>query len=363
MRSDRRRLLYLSHIDWAWIKQRPQFVAEGLAESFDVEVAYRRLWRRSELVDDASTLVTHPIWRLPYRRFPTSAAISRELERRRIEWLAGRHRPDLVWLTYPSFRDSLPNWLQRGSPIIYDCMDEATAFAFPHERQRVAESELKLLREAALVLCSSDRLAEDLRARGAPEDRLRVVRNAFAGAILPSAQPRARSSGSDRLRAGYAGTIARWLDVPALLAALEALPGLEIHLVGPVESDVELPRHPRLMHRRPVPHGEVARLAREWDVLLLPFQRSGLIDRVDPVKLYEYLNFDRPIIAIEYPEISRFEPFVDFYSVPDELIERLRSQLDKPHRKYTADQRLLFLAENGWSTRSREIEAAIQLLL
>lgn len=360
MRSDRPRILYLSHIDWRWIKQRPQFIAEGLAESFDVQVADRRLWRRDQLVDDHSTLTPHPIRRFPFRRFAASAAMSRILERRRIEQLDDRFRPDLVWLCYPSFYPGLPPRLRRDAAIVYDCMDEPTAFAFPHEQERVVESESKLLEEAALVLCSSGALADDLRARGTAQDRLRVVRNGYAGEMLPASGPAGREG---RLRAGYAGTIASWLDFASLLAALEALPQLEIHLLGPVESNVVIPRHSRLVPHPPVRHAEVADRAREWDVLLMPFVRSRLIDRVDPVKLYEYVNFDRPIVAVRYPEITRFEPFVDFYSGPAELIDRLRIQLDGPRRKYTPDQRVDFLRQNSWTKRGKEIVDALQLLL
>lgn len=363
MRSDRPRILYLSHIDWRWIKQRPQFIAEGLARSYDVEVAYRRLWRRSQLVHDEPMLVTHPIWRLPFRRFARSAAISRELERRRIERLVERWRPDVVWLCYPSFYDRLPTSLRRSARVVYDCMDDATAFAFGHERERVSECESALLDEAALVLCSSARLAEDLRARGAPGDRLQVVRNAYAGEVLPPVDLRSRAQRGDRLRAGYAGTIARWIDFDSLLAGLDALPGLEIQLLGPMESNVVLPRHPRLSHRGPVPHEAVPRAARDWDVLLMPFVRSPLIERVDPVKLYEYINLDRPIVATRYPEIARFDAFADLYSTPHELIERLRTQFESPRRKYTPAQRSDFLAENAWANRVRDIVGLLEPLL
>ena len=35
--SNRKKIAYLSHVDWDWIKQRPQFVAEGLARQLRVD--------------------------------------------------------------------------------------------------------------------------------------------------------------------------------------------------------------------------------------------------------------------------------------------------------------------------------------
>ena len=362
MRSHRPRILYLSHIDWRWIKQRPQFIAEGLAERYDVEVAYRRLWRRGELVREPSSLTTHGIHRLPLRRLGPSAAASRVFERARIARLVAARPPDIVWLCFPSFYETLPAGLRARARLVYDCMDDASAFVFPHERERVARAERALVGEADLLLASSEALATDLSRRGAEAERLRVVRNAFGGEILPPAGDAAQRAGDAPLRAGYAGTIAPWLDWTALLGALEAIPQLEIHLLGPLEHDLTLPAHPRLFRRPPVPHAEVAGIARSWDVLLLPFVRSPLIDRVDPVKLYEYVNFDRPIVATRYPEIARFEPFADFFGSIEELVTHLRAHLEARRPKASAVAREAFLAANGWGARLESIRGALASL-
>jgi len=34
------KILYLMHVDWEWIKQRPQFIAEGLSKFYDVHVFF-----------------------------------------------------------------------------------------------------------------------------------------------------------------------------------------------------------------------------------------------------------------------------------------------------------------------------------
>ena len=37
-------ILYLMHIDWNWIKQRPQYIAEGLSKKYRVIVMYKHTY-------------------------------------------------------------------------------------------------------------------------------------------------------------------------------------------------------------------------------------------------------------------------------------------------------------------------------
>ena len=40
--EQRKKILYLMHIPWGWIKQRPHFLAELLSIDFDVDVFYKK---------------------------------------------------------------------------------------------------------------------------------------------------------------------------------------------------------------------------------------------------------------------------------------------------------------------------------
>ena len=37
------KILYISHVTWGWMKQRPQFIAEQLAKKNQVDVYYRKI--------------------------------------------------------------------------------------------------------------------------------------------------------------------------------------------------------------------------------------------------------------------------------------------------------------------------------
>ena len=43
----KKKMLYIMHIDWNWIKQRPQFLVEELSQYYDVTVVYTYGYNRS----------------------------------------------------------------------------------------------------------------------------------------------------------------------------------------------------------------------------------------------------------------------------------------------------------------------------
>src|SRR5271155_4406099 len=150
----RRRILYLMHVDWRWIKQRPQFLAEGLAEHHDVLVLHRFcISDRQLLVGDAARFPVRPLLPVPTGRrglrwFTTP------LQRKWVEFVAHHFSPDTVWISHPTLVESLPSRFMT-LPIVYDCMDDA--FSFPAGEARLCllrELEERLVRQSARILCS-----------------------------------------------------------------------------------------------------------------------------------------------------------------------------------------------------------------
>ena len=92
----------------------------------------------------------------------------------------------------------------------------------------------------------------------------------------------------------------------------------------------------------------------------MPFQVTSLIESVDPVILYVYINFGKSMVSMYYDEIARFAPFVHFYRTQDEaLIIVARLAAGELSRKYTDEERRAFLLANTWTKRA---SVAIALL-
>jgi hypothetical protein len=355
----RLRVLYLMHVDWGWIRQRPHHLAEGLAARHDVQVLYPVSWRRSALTAQASAVRRRGIVQVPLRRrWSVAAAANSAWYGSAVRGALAAFQPDVVWVTHPRLEPLLPDPLPRGTALVYDCMDDAVSFPDTRVESRgVPEAEARLGRRAAQTFTSSDRLAALLASRGFARERIEVVRNAAPDEAAAPLPPTGRSAGAP-LRGLYYGTISSWLDFDALVAALDAVPELTVELVGPREARV--PEHPRLRIRGPVPHDALPGLAREADVLLVPFRRTPLVEAVDPVKMYEYVALGREIVCLRWPEVEQFAPFAHLYDSPSHLVSVIQglARGALPPRG-SAEERSAFLQRNRWASRVEQVENAL----
>lgn len=337
------------HVDWRWIRQRPHFLAEGLARSHRVTVYYRPHPRRFRLPPNRTRLVVRPL-------LPSAAGMERTINRALLELAGWWHPPAVYWLTHPKMLGLLPR-AAAGAVVIYDCMDDVAGFAREAgQRAKQLAWEGELVNRAQHVLCSSQHLMELMERRWRSGRKCTLVRNALSEAWLERAAtgltaPRA-AAGSIRL--AYVGTISEWLDVDLLLRCLEALPDLHIDLIGP--HGWSPAPHPRLHHRGPVSHDQLRALAQGFDAFVMPFVVNDLIRGVDPVKLYEYLSYEKPVISVYYPELERFRPYVRFYETPGEMIAAVR---EVGAGRWVQANPGPFLRENTWSQRVSAIEALL----
>ena len=344
------RVLYLMHVDWHWVRQRPHALAEELDRrpEMSVLVAYLPNWRRTRLGHNPSPVRRLPIPQLPFGgRLSPVDRINRWLARRFLAVLGRAFRPQVVVIPYPTMYALLPGHLSR-LPLVYDCMDLATGFARDASARRELERiERELVAAATGVVASSEFLARTVGARA------QVIRN---GATRFEPLPDRRSADDDHgsVRLAYFGTVSEWLDFDLLTELLGRDARVEIDMWGP--ADIAVPAHGRLRWHGVVPHAELRAVVADASALIMPFRLSDLIRGVDPVKLYEYVSLGRPVLSVYYPELEQFRGLVTFFDGPAELaalVEQLRRDPDRlaPDRR-RADA---FLAASTWQARGDQM--------
>jgi hypothetical protein len=344
--------LYVCHVDWGWIKQRPHHLAEHLQRFFDVTVVFNWNWRRGNLPNKFRvSRLCIPLPRLPLRdRVPLIAKVDSLVVRMVIQFAMWLVRPTYVWLTWPGMVQYLPRRI--NGCVIYDCMDDALAFpGDAHRAVRIEEMERALVARSLIVFVSSERLCRVLGTRYGELQKYHLLRNAFDGKLLP--ESKGSRMGGCAYKIGYCGTIAEWLDAKLLTKLVEAYPNIEVHLVGALDGEIRVPEHNRIVWHGPVQHSALPAIMGKFDCLIMPFQVTPLIESVDPVKLYEYINFGIPIVSVYYDEIARFAPFVHFYRSHEEALD-IVSQLAAGElgREYTEEERRAFLLANTWIERA-----------
>lgn len=343
------KILYFMHIDWHWIKQRPHFLAEELSSlpGTKVLVAYPRVLRRSGMVKNSTTTRLLPMPMLPYSRFKWISVLNEHARNIYLRCLLYFFRPDVVWLGFPTIVSA--NILKQYPllRIVYDCMDDSPAFGkCEAERMKILRKENALLDRADLVLASSRNLFQKIVERGAHPDKVRLVRNAFGGKLHTPG----RADGlTTTFRFLYIGTVADYIDFDVILHCLGNLDGIEFHFIGPITT--HCPRHERVVFHEPVEHERLPDFMQAYDCFMMPFRLTELIRGVDPVKLYEYINLNKNILCVYYPELDRFSDFVTFYHTQDDFIGQVKNLVKDNCIKYTATRRLEFLRGNTWAAR------------
>lgn len=340
------RILYLMHVDWRWIKQRPHFLAEALASlGWDVTVGFVPTWRRRRLPQNDASVRRRPLPLIPRWTSPRARAWNTLLGGSAVTRLIDEVQPDAVWVTHAGLLSSIND---STLPLVYDVMDLNPDF---HHSLNAADTalqqELHAWSRAAILYTSSNQIFRQI-AEYSPSQsgKAQYLPNAYDDRMTWTAYPRQPDS---QYRLTYFGTISDWLDVKLLQDTLHYLPDVEILLAGP--TDVALPKHSRLKTIGPVPHDHLPGLAAKTDCFLLPFSVTPLVEGVDPVKFYEYLAMRRPILSCYYPELDRFRGLVTFYEDTEDFIRLVRSRPPLPERTSVA----AFLSNNTWRRRAEAI--------
>jgi len=357
------RVLYIMHVDWEWIWQRPHEFAKQLGEKFNVLVLYPvGRGRAATARNSREGLVLRPFLQLYKRREHRFVALVNRLGvRSSIRRTIRRFRPDVVWVTHPELIEYLPSDLPVH--LVYDCMDDALAFPQPSSfTERMERDEAALVHRADAVLTSSASLGETLRARYGPNVSTDLVRNGCNEGQQAGSKPVSR--GPDGLwHLGYVGTLIN-VDVEALMTLVQEVPSVSVDLVGPIILWTGPTDHPRVHLHGALRHEQLPDFAATCCCMLAPFPKTQLVLGVDPVKLYEYVNWGRPIVCLRYPEVERFGEFVEFYETPQDLV-RVISRMSSEGfvRKYTDEQRSVFLMENTWDVRGNQIRLRVRDLV
>ena len=190
--------------------------------------------------------------------------------------------------------------------IVYDCMDELSAFAGAPPALR--ERERELLQRADLVLTGGQSLYEAKRG-------LHPNVHAFPSSVDVAHFARARHGLPEpedqrdlpRPRLGFFGVMDERLDIDLVDGIAVARPDWQLVLVGPV-AKIEvgtLPRRSNIHYLGPKRYEELPAYLGGWDVALLPFARNEATRYISPTKTPEYLAAGKPVVSTAIRDVVR----------------------------------------------------------
>ena len=193
-----------------------------------------------------------------------------------------------------------------GDPVIYDCMDELSAFLGADPALPLRER--ALMAKAALVFTGGHSLYEAKRAHHpsvhAFPSGVDVAH--FRPARMPLIEPEAQR-GIPHPRAGFYGVVDERLDQELLATLADLRPDVHFVMVGPtakIDPDA-LPRRPNLHWLGPAQYADLPAHIAQWDVALMPFAINAATRFISPTKTPEYLAAGRPVVSTPIVDVVR----------------------------------------------------------
>jgi UDP-galactopyranose mutase len=189
--------------------------------------------------------------------------------------------------------------------LVYDCMDELSAFLGAPAGLHRLESEL--LREAGVVFAGGPSLYEAKRTR---TSNIHCVPSSVDAAHFRPARDSLPElpevAGIPHPRLGFFGVRDERLDHELLRRVATAHPEWHLLLVGPVAKidPACLPRLPNIHYFGQRPYEELPSHLASWDVCLLPFARNAATRMISPTKTLEYMAAEKPIVSTPIRDVA-----------------------------------------------------------
>ncbi len=356
----------LSHLRWDSVFQRPQHLMNRFARAhrvFFVEepviqpgIAYLQVSHRDDGVHVATPF-------LPDDLCPAEA---HELQQQLLDAMLGEYkiRDYVLWYYTPMALEFTRHLTPRA--VIYDCMDELSAFALAPKELR--EREAELLRRANLVFTGGQSLYEAKRDR---HPRVYPVPSSVEPAHFAQArtlnQDPADQAGIPHPRLGFFGVIDERMDLDLVRGVAEARPDWHFVMLGPVVkiSPTILPRRENIHYLGSKAYAHLPGYLAGWDVAMLPFARNEHTRFISPTKTPEYLAGGKRVVSTSIRDVVR--PYADAGlvriadTVPEFVaaVETILAENRQPADEWLARVDT-FLAQTSWDRTWLEMNQLVE---
>jgi UDP-galactopyranose mutase len=204
-----------------------------------------------------------------------------------------------LWFYTPMALPLAAGLTPRG--VVYDCMDELSAFK--NAPRQLVQRENALFKLADLVFTGGPSLYENKRGRHPSVHCFASSVDARHFAQAGADHPAQAALPSPRL--GYCGVIDERIDMDIVRGLATERPDWQIVMVGPVVKidPAGLPRHPNIHWLGQQSYDDLPSFISGWDVCLLPFAINEATRYISPTKILEYMACGRPSVSTPIKDV------------------------------------------------------------
>lgn len=236
--------------------------------------------------------------------------------------------------------------------VIYDCMDELSAFKFAPADIR--QREAQLFQKADVVFTGGHSIYEHKKTahHNIYPFPSSIDKSHFGKARKLKTDP-ADQAHIPHPRFGFFGVIDERFDIEMIDAVAKAKPDWQFVLLGPVVKidPATLPHYDNVHYLGGKTYDELPTYIAGWDIAIIPFAMNESTRFISPTKTPEYLAAGKPVISTPIRDVV--SPYgknklVHIVSNAQEFIEAAEGELAKKRKAAWRRKVDEFLSGNSW---------------
>ena len=254
----------------------------------------------------------------------------------------------------------IDQYLEEGFRVIYEYVDDINPELISRRKiDEIMDRHKYLLEDSrVLTVTTADKLYKNVRAAGARSGLILISNGAECGKFSPETATDdveyLEWLKEGLIKVGYYGALASWIDYE-LLKKLADEEQMQVILIG-VEHDDSL-RKSGLLGRKNVryfgkkPYDALAGYVHYFDVCMIPFVLNEITEATSPVKLFEYMAMEKPVVSTALPECMKYDPVVIAHS-RNEFVKAVYDCWKEREDQKRKEQLSRGAWENDWSAKA-----------
>lgn len=245
--------------------------------------------------------------------------------------------------------------------LVYDCMDELSAFKFAPPALQQMEKELLAKADVVFTGGYSIYNAKKQQHENIHPFPSSIDREHFSKARLIQDDP-ADQQHIAKPRLGFFGVIDERFDIALIAEAAQQQPEWQFVLIGPVvKIDAgSLPQLHNIHYLGGKSYDELPSYLAGWDIALIPFANNESTKFISPTKTPEYLAGGKPVISTPIADVV--DPYgkndlVYIVNNADEFVRAAEFELSLENKRQWLLDVDEFLKDNSWDNTFQQMNA------
>lgn len=356
-------LVVFSHLRWNFVWQRPQHLLSRLARRWRVVFVEEPVTGEAQpRLERLQPCAGVQVWR-PHVKGEAPGFHDDHLPALQ-QMLAQAMREERVhdfwtWFYTPMAYPLACELPARG--VVYDCMDELSAFR--NAPRQLVQRESALFKAADLVFTGGPSLYNAKRSRH--PDVHCFPSSVDARHFARATHDHPLQAHLPRPRLGWCGVIDERVDLDLVAHLADARPDWQIVMVGPIVKidPASVPRRDNIHWLGQQGYDDLPEFISGWDLCLQPFALNEATRFISPTKTLEYMACGRPCVSTPIRDVVEpYSQVVSIAATPDDFVQACEALLGRSEAERASHAQALaeVVARTSWDATAQAMAALIE---